>query len=221
MAAGLLSQFKSPDLSTFKKDFLQLIRIEYGIDRYYSEANESIDFYLPKYKSFVRLFNKKYPGLKLKLEHKGYEIKLRIFINKIKDVRAVFQEAASKIQGIKSIGAKGFGRADVKDSGKFSAELESAKDKIHISYYDQEAGSNTLVLEHNKKQKLVEIGFDLEAIANERSPEFKLCSYYALKNSFDRKVKIFEKGTDFGFIRLLSDSEKKKELDKFNLRFEE
>jgi len=221
MVAGLLSGFKGSDLNIFKKDFLQLIRIEFGIDRYYSEANDSIDAYLPKYKSFISLFNKKYSGLKLKLEQKGYEIKLRIFLSEMKDIRAVFQDSASKIQGLKSIGASGFGRASVKEGDKFSKELEEAKNSIYISYYDQETGSNTLVLEYNKKQKLVEIGFDLEAISNEGSPEYKICTFYALKNGFKKNIKLFEKGTDFGFIRLLSDLEKKKELDKFNLRFEE
>jgi len=212
---NILDDFKSTDKNEFRKDFLQLIRVAYGIDKYYGKAHKSVDKYLPKYKLFIEAFNKKYKNLKLKLSKDIEKLKLGIFI-KEKNLKDVFSNVASKIEGLKDIGAENFNVAGVENSEKFAKELMNVKNQIYISY-----GEGDIHLEFNEKEKIVELHYDYEEISDEKNPGFKLLSYYALKDGYDNSIKIYEKGSEFGFSDLLTETEKNKWLDKFDPKLEE
>lgn len=211
----ILNDLRSRDKSEFKKDFLQLIRIAYWLDKDYSKSHKSVDKYLPKYKLLIDDFNKKYKNLRLKLVKDVEKIKLNIFI-KEKNVKDVFSNVASKINGLKSIGAENFNVCSVENSEKFAKELMKVKDGIYISYTNGD-----MHLEYNKKEKMVEFHYDYKEISNEENPGFLLLSYYALKDGYDNSIKIYEKGSEFGFSDLLTETEKDEWLDKFDPKLEE
>jgi hypothetical protein len=210
----ILDTVNSRDLIVFKKDFIEMMRVAFGMDKDYGTASEDLNFYLPKYKKLIQLFDKKYKNLNLKLKRTEEELKLRIYV-KEKDVISVFNNVASKIAGLKSIGVTGFGVADVSDPQKFSSELNLAKDKLYISYYEAESGSNTIYIEYDKKQKMVEVHYDPKAIGKGQSPEFRLIAYYAMKE-FDKKIDLLHESSRFGFSDLLTHDERKEWLDEFN-----
>jgi len=220
MANDLLDGLGQKSVKEFRKDFAQLIRAAFGMDKDYGKSESSLDKYMPAYKELIRLFNKKYKNLELKLKATSTGLKLQIFLKNEKKVTDVFSNAAARITGLKSIGANSFGAADVADASKFQKELEKISNKIYISYYHTESGSDTVYLEFNQKEKKIELHYDA-GIADEKSPEFKLCAYYAVKDGYDEKIDVFSKGAVFGFTDLLSEDEKKDWLDKFNPRIEE
>ena len=65
---SLLNELKSKDKKEFKKDFLQIIRIAFGVDRYYKRAHPLIDKYIPKFRLLIESFNNKYKNLRLKIK---------------------------------------------------------------------------------------------------------------------------------------------------------
>ena len=90
------------------------------------------------------------------------------------------------------------------------------RNEIYLSYHAEQQHSDVLVLKLNKKQKLVEVEYEIEDLFNEHNSNFKICAYYALKEGYKEKTKLFEKGADFGFISVLSEEEFKQILNKFN-----
>jgi hypothetical protein len=206
-------------VTAFKKDFIQMIRVSIGMDKDYGKCSPDFDFYFPKYKKLIQLFDKKYKNLKLKLKRTEEELKMRIFI-KEKNVVDAFNKVASKIIGLKSIGATGFGIADVSESDRFAGEINTAKDKLYISYYEAESGSNTIYLEYDKKMKMVEVHYNWKAVGECKSPEYKLIAFYGTLE-FDSKVDLLTPASKFGFSDKLLRAEVKKWLDDFEPKFTE
>jgi diketogulonate reductase-like aldo/keto reductase len=213
--ADLMDSINKKDFVIFKNDFIQLIKVAYGMNDYYVKSDPIATKYMPKYKSIIKSFNKKYPSLKLKLIE-SYDLKLKVFIKTNKPLKDIFLESASKITGLKSIGSSNFGAADVSESEKFYNELETVKKEIYITYHAEQHHPDLLVLKLNKRQKIVEVEYEIEDLLNEHLSNFKICAYYALKEGYTEKIKLFEKSSDFGFISVLSEEEFKKILEKFN-----
>jgi hypothetical protein len=217
--ADILDSIGQRKLTIFRKDFRQMIRVSLGMDKDYGKSSPDFDFYFPKYKKLIQSFDKKYKNLKLKLKRTEEELKMRIFI-KEKDVVDVFNKVASKIIGLRSIGATGFGIADISESDRFAKELSRAKDKLYISYYEAESGSNTIYLEYDKKQKVVEVHYNWKAIGECKSPEYKLIAYYGAKD-FEPKIDLLTPAAQFGFSDLLLREEAREWLDEFEPKFNE
>jgi len=212
---SLLNELKSKDKKEFKKDFLQIIRIAFGVDRYYKRAHPLIDKYIPKFRLLIESFNNKYKNLRLKIKRDIENVELRIFIDE-KSAKDVFSNAASKIEGLKSIGAEALNAAAVEHSEKFVKELAKVKDSIYVSYH-----GGDIYLEYAQREKMVEVHYNIEDISDEKSPCFVLLSYYALKDGYDSSIEVYEKGVEFGFYDLLTEKEKDEWLDKFNPLMEE
>lgn len=214
----ILSEFSPADIREFKKDFTQLIRVGAEIDRYYGEAQHDLDTSIPKYERLVEKFNKKYKGIKIKTKKTIEQFKVRLFI-KTKDVKGFFAESASKIPGLKSVGRTNFNQVEISDVEKFAAFLDSLLDKIYISYIDAESGTSTIAAVLDRNEKMIELIYSPAEIMNENSAGFKICAFYALKNSFDRKIEIYGDASTFGFSNLLDEMEKREWYDRFNPRF--
>ena len=214
----ILSEFSSSDISKFKKDFTQMIKVGAEIDRYYGEAQHDLDILIPKFERLAEQFNKKYKNIKIKTKRTIEHFKVALFI-KSKDVKEFFAETASKISGLKSVGRTNFNQIDVSDVDKFARFLESLLDKIYILYTDPEMGTSTIAAVLNRNEKMIEIIYNPVEIMNENSAGFKICAFYALKNDFDRKIEIYGDASTFGFSNLLDEMEKREWYDKFNPRF--
>ncbi len=197
MAADIISELNSEDLNEFKKDFTELIRVYSGINKEHSELSKNVDKYIGEFKKIVNLFNKKYKNLVLRLKKTTEEVQLRIFL-KEKSVKDVFVNVASKLDGLKAIGLNDFGEAKVEEGDRFSKLLDNVKGKLFISYFEQE-NSGTIFLEQSKKG-MIELHYN-EGIGDEKDPEFKLCSYYAVKDSVG-KINVYEKLSAIGFTEM-------------------
>lgn len=196
--SALLVSIPKKDVNNFRKELLGILIVGKEMDRYYHEANPEVDSYMKKFKSLISLFNKKYKNLTLKLVKKATSLELKMFLNE-NNVKDTFANSASKIIGLQSIGTKTFGTAIVSDAGNFSAQLEKAKDKLHITYYNPQAGKSTVFLQYNKKVKKVELVYDLEDIGNEPSAEFQIAAFYALSQDYNTKIKLADEAATFGF----------------------
>ncbi|HZX44292.1 MAG TPA: hypothetical protein VFF28_01275 [Candidatus Nanoarchaeia archaeon] len=174
MAQDILDELSSDDTREFMRDFNELIRVYNGIKDEYREGSKSIDKDIKEYDSVVKLFNSKYKGIEIKFTHA--KMGFSIFL-KEKSAKDAFTNAASRLNGLKDIGANEFGKASVDEETKFTRELGKVKDKIFLSFVGQEGDS--FVLEDCKGR--VTLDFD-EGICSEKSPQCRLCCYYAVKD---------------------------------------
>ena len=216
---GLLDNFSAKDIAVFSRDFTTIIDIAVAMERNFFESNPDFDLFFPRYKSLIKLFDKKYPGLFLKLKKTTNQLRLSISFKGEKDIKDVFLSVASKIAGLKSIGATYLGAAEV-GTPRFNKELEKVKNKMQISYYDPDLGSTSIFLEIDKKSKNVEIRYDPSMITDTKDPEFKLCCYYALKDGYKKKIDVAKKEEEFAFNDWSEDA-KQRFLDKYDPRLDE
>ena len=138
-----------------------------------------------------------------------------------KSVRDCFENAASKIIGVQAIGTSNFGTAIVSDAEAFSNQLEKTKSKLYITYYSPQTGTTNVFLQYDKKEKKVELVYDIKEIENEPSPEFQLAAYYALNQPYNEKINLHDEGATLGFSSLLSHVEKAEYFRKFDPPFTE
>lgn len=217
--ADLLDSIEKMAVHEFKKDFVEIIRVALGMDKYYGDSKVDISKHLEDYESLIKRFNDKYPGLFLKVVRTSEDLKLKILIKNVKNIQEVFSNAA-KITGIKSIGLESFGEVDI-DNPQLAATLEKAKDRLYISYYDADKGSNTIFIEYSEKDKMIEVMYEKSDMIDDKSPEFKLCAFYAVKEGYDQSIGLTEHWAKFGFLDYLESTEKNKWLDRFQPDFTE
>jgi len=207
MSNDVLGAYNTGDIAHFNKDITQLVRVAKEVDRFYGEWQSDMDKYVPKYKKFIDSFNKKYKGLTLKVKVGLEGVETKLLLNE-ESIRSVFDNVTSKIIGLKAVGAAKFNIADVTDSAGFMKEVDKGKSQLHITYYDPELGTRTVFLSYDKNEKKVQLHYDDRQIILIDNPEFKIACFYALKDGFDKKIKIHEEGATFGFDSLLSEREK-------------
>ena len=214
----ILSEFSPADISHFKKDFTQMIKVGAEIDRYYGEAQHDLDTLIPKYEKLAEQFNKKYKGVKIKTKKTIEHFRVRLLV-KEKNVKDFFANSASRIHGLKSVGRTNFNQIDISHAEKFAAFLDSLMDKVYISYIDTESGTSTISAVLDAKEKMVEIVYNPVEIMNENSAGFRICAFYALKEGFNKKIEIYGNASTFGFSNLLDEIEKREWYDRFNPGF--
>ena len=211
----ILSEFNPSDVSHFKKDFMQLVKVGAEIDRYYGEAQHDLDTLIPKYEKLTEQFNKKYKGIKIKTKKTIEHFKVRLLVNE-KNVKDFFANSASRIPGLKSVGRTNFNQIETSDAEKFATFLDSLLDKIYISYIDPESGTSTIAAVLDSREKMVELIYNPVEIMNENSAGFRICSFYALKHGYNKKIEIYGSASIFGFSNLLDEIEKREWYDRFD-----
>jgi hypothetical protein len=194
----LFASIDKSAIKTLRKDLLQMLKAGKGMDRYYFEAKQDFDDYLKKFEALVDSFNKKYKGIKLKIVKKTEGMNLKIFLNE-KSISSCFQNSASKIIGLQAVGTSSFGTATVSDTQSFSNEIERAKSKLYITYYSSKTGTTNIFLVYDKKEKKVELVYELEEIQNEPSPEFQIAAFYALSKGHNKKIDLHDEAGTLGF----------------------
>ena len=218
MANGILSPYSNSDVNMFQKDFSQIIRVAVNIDKHFGSGNFTVDNHIDKFEKLVEDFNKKYKGVKLKLKKGIDALKVKFFI-KQKDVKEFFAESASKIQGLKSVGRNNPNQIMVSDAEQFASFLDTIIDKAYLSFLDVDNGICSFGAILDRIEKMIELQFSPEEVINENSAIFKVCAFYALKNSIDRKIDIHSDALTFGFSNLLNEIEKREWLEKYNPPF--
>lgn len=215
--ADIIDSLNKKELNQFEKDFKEFLRVAVGMSKAYKKATGKLKAYMPRYKNLIELFNKKYAGIKFRLLKKTDELDLIILLNE-KSVKDLFTNAASKIAGLKFVGLNGFDEVSLEDTQKFSATTSAIQNQLYLSYYYPGKGADTIYLKFDSKEKMVGLTFDFDLIKDEKSPEFKLCAYYALKGGFDSNIDLYNEAASFGFVDVLTEAERRKYLDKFDPR---
>lgn len=213
----ILSDIDEQDIKIFSRDFSQFLKLSIEIDRYYAEWENDITSYLPKFEKLADLFNKKYRNIKIKLSRELNTINVRILIDE-NSVKDLFIKCASKISGLKSIGLTKFASVDISESSKIQKILGKIKNEIYLTYLIPDIGTYNVYLSKKHNEKMIELHWDKTETIMEPSPDFNICAYYALKDGFNKKIKIFDESSSFGFINLLNEDEKREWLDKLNPR---
>jgi len=211
----LLASINKKAINEFRKDLLQMLRIGKEIDGYYAGSHSDLNTYMKKFISLIDAFNKKYKNIKMKIVKRTSEIDLKILLNE-KSVRDCFENAASKIIGLQSLGVSKFGTATVSDPEAFSKEAEKTKNKLYITYYSPQTGTTNVFLQYDKKEKKVLLVYSLEEIENEPSPEFQLTAYYALNQPYNKKINLHDEGATLGFSSWQTHIEKAAYFRKFD-----
>lgn len=194
----LPSSIDKKSVNEFKKDLLQMLTIAKGMDIHYAESNEDIDDDIKQFDSLIKNFNKKYKNLTLKLIKRQDSLELKIFLND-KSIKHAFTNSASQILGLQSIGVKAYGTAEVSSPDQITNELNKAKNKLYITYYNPQTGSSKVFLKYDTKSKKVELVYDLNEIENEPSAEFQIAMDYALGQGYNQKIKIYEEASTMGY----------------------
>ena len=223
MANGILSEFNQQDIGIFTRDFTQILKAGFGIDRAYAHPvlghkGSVIDDSIAQYENTVLQFNKKYSGLKLKPKKAIENFKVSVFI-KEKNLKDFFANSASRISGLKSIGSSPTSLIETGNGESFSAFIDRMQDRLFANYSEQQNGTSSVYAKLSSKEKMVELIYDNSEITNPNSAPFRICAYYALKNKFNRKIEIHSEASKFGYYSLLTETEKREWYDSFNPRF--
>ena len=216
--ADLTDEVDPKALYAFKKDFLQLMRVAFWMDKEYAKNTIQLNAYLGKYKRLVQAFTKKYKGLSLRIGQTPETLATRLFLNHA-DLKGIFL-IAGRIAGLKGIGANDFDAASAKDPAAVDKELKKVTGELYLSYSDSK-GSGTIYLEYDKKEKKIEVHYDIRSILRDKTPELKLVAFFALKGETDPSLDVYTEALSFGFTDLLTEQEFKDRVDEFNPRFGE
>ena len=196
MAADIISELSSRDLNEFKKDFLELMTVLGRLNKEYGKVSRNIDKSIKDFKEAINLCNEKYSGIKLKLKKTIEELKLTILI-KEKSVIDLFKNVASRIEGLKAIGSTGQKAIPLEDADKFSRELDKVKDKLFVSYHYVD-GTNAILFE-SIENGMIEMHYSQD-ITQDKSPEFKICAFYAVKEGVNHDINVCDRLAAFGFL---------------------
>ncbi|HLG24806.1 MAG TPA: hypothetical protein VI564_07800 [Candidatus Nanoarchaeia archaeon] len=223
MANGILSEFSQSDINIFMRDFMQILKSGFGIDRVYahpvlSHSGSVIDDSIKQFELAVSQFNKKYTGIKLKTRKMIDSFNVEVFV-KERNLKDFFANSASRIAGLKSIGSSPTSMIEVSNAESFSAFIDRMQDKLFVQYSDQQNGSSSINASFGSKEKMVQIIYEQSEITNPNSASFRVSAYYSLKNKFNRKIEVHSEASRFGYYSLLSETEKREWYDLHNPRF--
>ena len=210
---SILSEFSQQDVSEFKKDMMQMVKVGSEIDRVYAHVQSGLDIIIPKFENLVAEFNKKYKGIKLKIRKTIEHLSLKIYIPE-PNAKDMFANSASRISGLKSVGRNNFNQIDMGDMDKFAKFLDTLGDSIYAYYSEAESGTSTLSAVFERKEGMIEIVYETEDMMNENSASFKVCAYYAMKGEIEREIDIITEASTFGFYNLLDEIEKREWNDR-------
>ena len=214
----LFSGISRNHLKEFSKDFLEMVRVSSEMDRYFVKGLEDFDVYIKEFEKIVKDFNKKYKGIVLKTKKKIDCYELRIFL-KEKDLRSFFENSAAKIKGISTLGVRNFDEVSIQETDKVSELIDRLKGSLYVSYSDAQVGTSNLAGKFKPKNKMVELVVDTKELMNENSADFKVASFYGVKDGVNSKIRIHNQLIEFGFYNLLDEIEKREWHEKFSPRF--
>ena len=205
-------------MKVFANDIYEIVRCVSGLNKQYGVGDKEFDDNFPVLKKAVAAFNRKYNGLKLKLEKNIEEISLRVFV-KEKDLKSIYNNSASKVTGVFSVGISRPQQIPLADAEKLADALEHAKKMLFVSYYHPDKDSVTILFE--KAGDSIELISELEDFARPNTPEFSILAYYALKEGYNAKTDVIKETAKLGFVDLMREPERMRWLDNFNPYFGE
>ena len=185
------------EVEIFYADFSAVLKAGHELDRHYQLGKLSVDSALPKFKKAISAFNKKYKDITLSLKKKSSELELQITFKNEPDLQTFFARSASRIKGISALGLRAFDELAVSETDKVEQLLQRMKSKIFMSYADPETGTSAFMAQ--KKGKVILLVCNWKDLLIRTTPEFKVCSYYALRHPFQRKINVLSHAGALGF----------------------
>jgi len=188
----ILKQFPYTDVNEFKKDFLTLMNMSFEMDRQQATLDPSVMHNLPEFQECLKLFKKKYKDIELKTKQDSFKI---LILFPEKGIKKIFEEAASKVDDIKAIGMDFSDKTS--DLEVMEQMVKATGGKLYLEYFASDTKSNTIILKFNKSENAAELIYDKEGILDQKSPEFRLCTFYGCLNGFDKKRDIQKAASTF------------------------
>ncbi len=185
-------------LETFYTDFSTVLKAAHELDRHYQLGKLSVDSTLPKFRKALAAFNKKYKDISLTMRKKPSSLELLIMLKDEPDMQTFFARSASRIKGILGLGLKAFDEVPVSEADKVEHLLQRMKSKLFMSYADPETGTSSFMA--HKKGKVILLICNWKDLLIRTTPEFRVCSYYALRHPFQRKINVLNHAAALGFM---------------------
>ena len=180
MTSRLLASFAHEEVEQFTQDFMPLIRMTIELDSEYGNASEKALYNLPVYRKYVAAFNNKYKGLFAAFSETTEGFGLKLFIKEGGSVFDIFMLAASKIEGMTSIGTTATENIPVHNTREFELQKRQIAKRMHITY----SGDTAVFLKYDDAKKMIEVIYNPKEILNDDAPAFKICAFYALKKGY-------------------------------------
>ncbi|MFH2021340.1 MAG: hypothetical protein ABIJ34_08055 [archaeon] len=175
----IFKEFSDEDLAEFVKEFYFVFNVLALLDQDYGQLdNSQTGKNLKKFKLMIKDWNKKYKDLLLDFQMDGISCKLKVFFDDDLPHLALLLKKMQRFIGFT----------------KFSNE------KLNAVFKEGTANDENSLTVHNLGNR-VELIYSKEDVQDPKSPEFRLCAYYALKNGFDKSINLNEKYENtFSFI---------------------
>ena len=216
----MLAIANKKEANMFRKDFLELMKVAYSLNHVYASDKGDASEDIKRFKKIINDFNKKYKGIKLKLQKSTASILPMILITSEKSVKEVYSNAISKLHGIFAIGSSNSSLANISSQEAFFKELDEIKNILYVQFKADSIAPSMMLIEFNKKEKAVQVNHSLESIANEESPEYQVILHYALKEGVNSSIDIHSQLLKFSFIDI-SEMAMRHFLEKFSPLIEE
>ncbi len=184
-------------LPIFTADFLAILGVAKGLDRYYGLGKPNLDIFLPKFRKTLSLFNKKYKDISLALKKKNGSLHLNIAFLGEESLQSLFANSLSRIKGLSAIGLKKFDEVPLSEQDKVEKTLSKMGKEAYVTYSDPESGTARLAIERHGNQYVL-ICSPKELLIKS-SPEFRLSAYYALRHPLQKKIDVLSHASGFGF----------------------
>lgn len=181
-----------------EKEIKELARVIAGISRHSEENDPGLDRQLEKIEKIISAFNKKYPELTLKLESTIDNQVIRVMFNGT--VKEIYDECASKIIGLVSVGLTSFDEATREEADKFNGVVGNIKESVYITYNDHPE-TRSIILVTNEKEGKPELYYEIKSLADELSPQSQLMAFY-MKKRQGEDADILTQMYELGFIDL-------------------
>ncbi len=186
--------YDEEDVNIFVKELFFVFSIAQKIDNDYGEGSSQAAKDIKKFKMLMKDWELKYRDIILDFRNDGIQCRLRCHL------KDSVQAAVSIIRKMNN-----FEKVEIAPS-KVNAIFSSEKTKEE----------NTVTLE--VRQNTLELIYSKEDMLNPKSPEFRLCTYYAMKDGYDKKIELEKKYRDV-FSFSFEEAQKYDWQNRWNVRF--
>jgi hypothetical protein len=183
---NIFSQYNKRDIKEFVKDLFLIFRVLRSVDREYSSSdNAEIEHDVTKFKSLIKEFNRKYRDILFEFYIDGLQCALKIYFAQ-RDYESILPiiKQMNRFIGIR----------------RFQDHIEG----VYENYNENNEGENCVILQ--KENNMLRMIFQKEDMLNAKSPEFRLCTYFAMKDGFEKSINLQKFGNEFSFQLVTDDA---------------
>lgn len=180
---GILSGLVRKDVIHFSRDLYFIFEVLHQLDEDYGDMDShTLEKDIKRFKEMVDDWNMKYPNLKFKFKVDGIQCLLKVYFL-----------ASTPHQLIPVLGKMNrFLRIEVYENYENGLEAVYTDDDINST-----VDENTLTL--RPEDGMVRLIYSEEDMQDPKSPEFRLCAYYAVKDGVNHDVDIENTARSFSF----------------------